>query len=382
MPCLADLLDRYPRARITTLPLTDHLPTILTGLPPHSHGYWGPRLDLEDDDLSLAARIFEACPTLVTTSAQFAWHHLVSPLDGATLPPHRRRRFEWMRAKSIRSVLRANPCERLNGKETLFTRLPRESVRYAYQEDFHRLDEALDTVASEPYRLEVLEAHCLDRVQHWCLHDDAKTAGFYRHFDTFIASLHKRCRDRGVVLMLLSDHGMEPVRNYIDLARALRRLDLADGDYDVFIEPSKATFWVKNETIRARILDLLSGVAGGETLSREDLLGFGLDATVGNFGELFFHVLPGYSIFPYDFHHPLANIAYGLKDWQQRPRILNPRHRGEHGHLPRHTCEEGLLLLAEEADGLPQQIKLTDIAPIVLGLLGATTENKEHGRAR
>jgi hypothetical protein len=381
MPNLAGLIERYPKARVTTLPATDHLPTILTGLPPQSHGFWGPCLKPANPDPGLVGRFLDTCPSPVTTTAQLAWHHLVSPLDGATLPPHRRRRFAWMRAKSVRSVLRRNPCARLNGKDTLYTRLTGEPVRFLYQEDFCRLGESLDAVASEVYRLEMLEVHCLDRVQHWCLHDEAKTAGFYRRFDDFLASLHARCRDQGIVLVLLSDHGMEPVRQYIDLVGALGSLHLDERSYDVFVEPSKATFWIKDEEVRSKVLAMLRGLIGGDVLGEEDLLRFGLDVVEGNFGELFFFARPGYSIFPYDFNHPLANIAYGLKDWQQRPRIWNPRHRGEHGHLPAHACEEGLFLLVEETNGVPPEINITGVATTILDLLGQPWGMKDRGRA-
>ena len=162
---------------------------------------------------------------------------------------------------------------------------------------------------------------------------------------------------------------MERVQHSIDLKKALKGSQVPENSYEIFIEPSKATIWFHDPASRERLEASLRDLEGGEVLSREDLARYGLHFEDGRYGDLYFYARPGFSIFPSDFYQPLANLVLGLLDWQQRPRINDPCHKGEHGYLPEHECEAGLLLIANKEEVIPERVRLVDIAPKIMDLV-------------
>jgi hypothetical protein len=99
------------------------------------------------------------------------------------------------------------------------------------------------------------------------------------------------------------------------------------------------------------------------------------------FGELYAFADPGHIFFPHDFYQPLGNVVLGLLDKQQRARARQPVHRGNHGYLPEHPSERGWMLL-DDATLKPQHaaVRLVDIAPTLLSLVGATPPEYMQGR--
>ena len=86
---------------------------------------------------------------------------------------------------------------------------------------------------------------------------------------------------------------------------------------------------------------------------------------------MYFIPEPGYLLFPHDFYHPLVNLVFGVKDPQQRNRILNPKHVAYHGYLPHHESEKGLMLMTDNISKLNQaEINAADVAPTLLNMLG------------
>jgi hypothetical protein len=97
----------------------------------------------------------------------------------------------------------------------------------------------------------------------------------------------------------------------------------------------------------------------------------GIHLRDASFGEQFCYLDPGYIFFPHDFHHPLANLWLGLSDRLQRNRLRDPRHRGNHGHLPHFETERSFAMMlegdwtTERAEG-----RLEDVAPSAMNVLG------------
>ena len=88
------------------------------------------------------------------------------------------------------------------------------------------------------------------------------------------------------------------------------------------------------------------------------------------FGEVFIFSDHGHIFFPHDFYHPFASIFLSLKSPEQRSRLFNPRHRGNHGHLPDHPAEEGYFILADGSyQAVSDEMELIDFAPSILFLL-------------
>jgi arylsulfatase A-like enzyme len=189
--------------------------------------------------------------------------------------------------------------------------------------------------------------------------------------DRFVAALHDKSRRHGIGFVLLCDHGMEPVDRVVDLRKILNDLDLPGDAYDVFIENTKATFWFHDASAAAAIRHALRSSRSGKLLEREDMRRYNLMFENRRYGDAFWYVAPGSTLFPNDFHQPLASLIRTVSDRQQRQRLRKPWHQADHGYLSENDCEIGFMVLAEEGfeaidDG---EVALIDIAPTLLDLL-------------
>jgi hypothetical protein len=379
-PYLAGLLAAYPSIRFRAQPTTDQMATLLTGTYPHQHGLWGPKLK-SDSMRSADERLLDLLPDLVTTTAQCVRHVLGHPMDLATIPPHRRRRFEWLRfnvkqARDTSRVLRP-----INGLPSLFTVLGDGNGRFVYHDNFWQLNELLDGAGSGDHVLEVVDAHCLDHIQHWNMSNVELVDACYAGVDEFAAALHRKCQRNGILFVALSDHGMEPVQRVVDVRRALALHDVPRAEYDYFLENSKMTLWFRTSRAREVLLDRLSSSDFGSVLRRPDMKRYMLDFKDDSYGEAYFYAHPGITFFPNDFHQFLSSAFISLLDPQQRPRLRVPWHQADHGHRSEHDCEIGFMVLAEEGyQARDDEIELIDIAPSVLQLLDRAPPATMQGR--
>lgn len=381
-PHLSRLLVACPWAAIRTLPTVEHIPTMLTGTYPHEHGLWGPRLIVSGARRSLRQRLIDRLPDALTTTVQGIGHLVNGPVDLATMPPRRRRRLDWIRFKYLKLSEIQRLSEPINGLASILTVVGAGRARYLYHEDFRRLTELLDRIANGDYLLDIVEEHCLDRLQHWRLDRGAAIAAYYAGVDDFIERLCDKCRRGELSLVILSDHGMEPVTTTVDLFAELHALAIAPEHYDVYIENTKATFWFHDADARRQIIELLSCSPSGVLLAREELQTYRLNFATRAYGDAYFYAYPGRTFFPNDFYQPLASATLALLDWQQRPRLRNPRHRGDHGYLPENPCERGFILLADERyEASAKTISLIDVAPTLLALLGQEPAPTMRGRS-
>ncbi|MGH6916370.1 MAG: hypothetical protein ACREJ0_01550, partial [Geminicoccaceae bacterium] len=209
-PYVAQLLSGYPSVRFRTQPTTDQLATLLTGTWPHEHGLWGPRLKPGWRNRTPVQRLVDLLPDIATTTAQCALHALKGPIDLATMPPRRHRRFDWLRfnVKELDDV--AKVLQPINGMPSLCTAVGARRSRYVYHDDFWDLDRLQDSVGNGDFTLEMVDVHCLDHLQHWNMGDRQQMLASYRGVDGFVAALHRTSLSRGLGFVLLCDHGMEP----------------------------------------------------------------------------------------------------------------------------------------------------------------------------
>ena len=354
-----------------TLPTVDHVPTMLTGAYPDEHGLWGPKLKAGGRSRGVAQRLVDCLPDFITTSVQGFLHLANGPFDHATMAPKRRRRFEFLRFKYVKHMQLHKVVMPINGKASIFTVVGAERSRYVYQDNHHRLIGLVDRIANGDQTLEMVEAHSLDRLQHWNLNDEDLTASHYSGMDNLVAAMHAKCSQNGTGLLIVSDHGMEPVISLIDLPTKLKSLGVPPDDYDFFIENTRATFWFHDDSARSKIMSRLASIEHATLITREEMVKYNLHFPDNAYGDAYCYAEPGSSFFPNDFHQPLASLTLSLLDWQQRPRLWNPRHRGDHGYVPEHACETGFMLLAEKDFRTPSApASLIDFAPSVLSLLG------------
>jgi predicted AlkP superfamily pyrophosphatase or phosphodiesterase len=316
---------------------------------------------------------------MVTTTAQCFVHLLTGPYDLAAVPRWRRRRFEINKTRYMRR--NADEFQRLNGVGTIFSALGKDDCSYVYSQRLDELSSLFLSLGSGERRLEFFEAHSMDTLQHWNLDDPSKIASSYHQVDRFVNALHATCESNGVRMMLLSDHGMELVTEFIDIIGGLKALGLRRDEYTFFVEAPKARFWAHTDRARRRITEMLSALDHGTFLSYQDLHRYNLKFEDARYGEFYFIADPGQIFFPHDYHHPLANLFMGLTHEHQRSRLQSPKYRGYHGYLPHHESEKGLLILLDDRYKFRQpEMSIIDVAPTILTVLGEKPPDHMKGR--
>jgi hypothetical protein len=391
-PYVASLFNAYPSVKIKSFPNTDLMPTLLTGVYPHEHGMWQVRL--KPESRSAGTGRLNRIPDLFTSTFQGLLHLFNHSVDLATIPARRLRHFEILRFKQTRHYfpslyelfsrfLHGKDMDQYKSDEwhphflevgpfkTIFSIAGKEKSSFVFNRKISKLNGLLGELCTRDRRLEFLELHSLDIIEHWNLDDDGAMSGIYRRVDTFIKRLHQKCEQKNVTLLILSDHGQERVKDSLDIQGELKRLDLPENEYQYYLEAPMGRFWFHTNRARVKILDLLSNIGNGTVLSYKDLHRYNVRFDHDGYGEVYFVADPGYIIFPHDFYQPIANIFLGLTDPQQRRRIWNPRLRGSHGYFPHHESEKGFMIaLANHYKVNQQEIDIIDVAPSILGLMG------------
>ena len=369
-PFISQSMGFNPWAAISTLPNTELLPTLITGVYPHEHGIWQVRLKPDAERLQ-RRRILDRAPDFLSTTFQCLWKLFEPSYDLTAIPARRRRCFELFRFKYERRRMDPNASlGKIGPYESIFGILGDDS-KYYFTKSFDKLGSLLSQLPSGGPRLEFLEMYALDLLQHWNLDREETMRSAYQATDEFVRRLHENCQRRAVTLMLLVDHGQEPVVGAIPLAKELRRSGIPEEEFRYFMEVAQARFWFHTERARRRITDLLGTVGHTTVLGYKDLHRYHIGFEDEAYGELYLIAEPGFIFFPHDFYHPLGNLFLGLTDRHQRSRIFQPRHRGNHGYLPEHPSEKGFAILFDrDSTSIRPEIELIDFAPSVLAFLG------------
>ena len=369
-PIIAELLSQYSPAEISTIPDTELLPTLLSGVYPHQNHVWQVSLNFRRDTTA-AQRMIDVLPDLITTSAQCIRQNYDSDFDLAAIPPSRRREFHQHRLKYTRRVETPELMREFNGYRTIFGVLD-ECSTYRFTYRFDTLDSLARDVRASTVKFEFLEMYALDLFQHWHLDDDDAMRDALGKTDSFVASLHDGCMQSGHTLVLLSDHGQEKVTDTIPLVPKLRKLEVPRTEYSYFCELACARLWF--HTIRARdaIIPQLRQLGNCRLLHFSEMHQYNICFDNSHYGEYYLMADAGYVFFPHDFYQPLANLYLGLFGHSQFSRTFNPIHRGNHGYLPHYPSEKGVLVIADDEIKLNrEQISLIDFAPTMLTYLGA-----------
>ncbi|MBI1796196.1 MAG: alkaline phosphatase family protein [Candidatus Eisenbacteria bacterium] len=368
-PHVHALRASFPTVALRTLPTTELLPTLLTGVPPEAHGIWQVRLKSEARAMP-EPRLVDRLPPVVGTTLQCLRQFADHGYDLAAVPPRRRRMFDLRRFKYTRREHDGRVMERIGASESLFGLLGQRS-RYRFTRRFAELPRLARELPSARFEFELLEMYALDLFQHWHMDRPAELAAAYRRADDFIGALHARARERGVRFMLLVDHGQEPVIGTIPLFAAIAGAHVPEREYALFVEAAMARLWFHTDRARTAITAAIARLDHVTRLGWRDLAAHGIRFDDDACGELYVSADPGWIFFPHDFYQPAANLFLGLFGGHQRPRLFQPRHRGNHGYLPRHPSEQGFVVLAEPGvRALRAEMTLIDFAPSVLGLLG------------
>jgi hypothetical protein len=378
-PFMAGALTTCPWKPLSNLPSNELFPTLVCGVDPTVHGVWGVRLKAPPV-AGAPLRPIDRLPDGIATGVQCAIHALRPTWDLAAIPPRRRRRLVITRTKYKRRRQWSEALYGIGGVPSVMDVVGRERSRYLFSS---KLDPArlLSRLCAPHAALEILELYALDRFQQWNLDRPEQVQSFYGRIDAFLRDLHARCRAAEMQLLVVSDHGHEPIRGSLDLMALLARSGLHEHEYTHFVEVSNARFWCHSRRARQELPALLEGLGHGRLVRFDEMARYGVPLKDSSYGEIFHFLDPGYIFFPHDFHHPLANLLIGLADPMQRSRLRDPRHRGNHGYLPDTEPERAFAALLDaefaEVDGAAH---ILDVAPSVLGLLGLPAPATMRGR--
>lgn len=368
-PYVHSLLQDHPACRLQTIPSTELTPTLFTGVGPGKNKVW--QVSLKDEaPLSPIGKLVYLLPESVTTTAQCFMHLIDNTNDLSAMPWWRRRQFNLHRMKYTRRETDPNCLDEMGGYASIFKHLGHDDAGYVFCKHLVDMEHGLSVFPRQGKRLDFVEFYGFDIYSHWHLDQMDKIKEKMAYVDGFIKRLHQRCKDAGVIMMLLVDHGQEPIHSSVNIKKALNNSGVPRDEYVYFCEVAAARFWFKTDRARTQITSLLESLPNTTLKTREQMFDAGICFDDPAFGELYCFANHGHTFFPHDFYNPLANLFLGLTDKLLRPRLLNARHRGNHGHLPGHPAEEGYLILGEKGfDVAGDTMHLTDFAPTVMSLL-------------
>jgi hypothetical protein len=377
-PTVSKLIEKYSSVEISTLPNTELVPTLLSGVYPHENLVWQVSVDARQQR-SLFEKLIDTLPDIVNTTMQGIQQKLDADFDLAGIPPRRRREFTQHRFKYTRRAASPEIMKRFNGNETLFGLLG-ESSQYTFTYNFDELDTiARDSLAND-LRFEFIEMYALDLYQHWHLDNKAGMHKALQKTDDFIAKLREGCLQSGKTLVLLSDHGQEPVRGKIPLFDVIKTSGVPSIDYNYYCELACCRFWFHTEEARKRIIPKLQEMENCQLFHYSEMQQFNICFEDNRFAEYYLMADAGYIFFPHDFYQPIANFYLGLFGPAQKSRIFNPVHRGNHGYLPHFPSEKGFMVVADEqVQPSRQSMSLIDFAPTMLDYLDSRKPSSMTG---
>jgi len=370
-PFISQSLNKYPYVRITSHPTSDYLPTILTGKHPHEHKIFDVILKTNSRKNNVIKRLFQLLPDSVTTSLQCFLYLISNSFDLPTIPPKRRNQFHIMRTKRFKQKNNFNALLKISNSETIFNIIGKEKCSFLYTNSSNLNKKILRKVGRGDYVLEFLEIYSLDSVQQWNMNKPAIISNFYRDVDVFLNNLFENCRENGVALILLSDHGYDEVIGTIDILNSLKNLGIHEDEYSYFIQSPMARFWFHNNTARNSALELFDKINDLSSFTWQELEKFNIVLQDPRYGEVFCMAKPGYIFFPDDFVQPVADLILGLLDKKQRARLFDPKFRGCHSFLEEYNSSKGFLInFDDNCKAISSDISMADVAPSLIDFMG------------
>lgn len=170
-----------------------------------------------------------------------------------------------------------------------------------------------------------------------------------KHIKRILNSFKSEVWNEEFNTIIMSDHGMVQVKQYIDLANVLRRFCKEEKDFIAFYDATLARFWFKNAYAKDKVSNYLNSLKIGKILDETELKEFGVYFPDKRYGELIFLLDPGYIIFP-NFYE-----------------VLPFPPRGMHGYDPKFKDMLGILICSNDLS--KNTVKIVDIFRIILEML-------------
>jgi predicted AlkP superfamily pyrophosphatase or phosphodiesterase len=309
------------------------IPSLLTGEPPSRHGHWN--LFYYDPERS-----------------PFRW--LPGPLGGVLDNRLGRRLLREMgrRLLGLGPLFEVNVAPRLlrflnwaeknnvyapggiSGAPSLFDRLERDAIRtrvYTYHrfKDAEALERAPADIASGDEDFYFVYLSEIDHVlHHHCAEPDVVDERL-RWYASRLSALFSaaRRRDPAARFLLVSDHGMTPVKAHLPLAGGIDALGWhMPEDYLAVYDSTMARFWFFRDEARQAIEKHLRSVGHGRILADDELETLGIRFPDQRYGETIFLLDPGWLV---------TDSGFNGRGWTPA---------GMHGYHPDDPWSDGVFL--------------------------------------
>ena len=335
--------------------------TIFTGTWPESHGVWTsfirvdrPRYQISNLILSISTKLSEIIP-----NDRLAWdlRYLTYKLLGKPVPiPH-------LIPSNLLKYFQHIPWYFFTQKNkilTLFDVVKKHERTIANLNVSSILGDKMVVERTIKYfrskkiaDLTYLKLSKLDLIGHKYGPKSNQIKSCVKILDSVLQKIIKGISDiSNVIFLVFSDHGMVPVRNWINIAQLLDRTSLKTGrDFLFFLDSTMVRFWFSKEKARNIIESMLSNIKCGRFISRSELKKLRLP-TNDYYGELIF-VLDEHNVIHPDFFHRHEPV------------------KGMHGYYK--SSYDNPILIIYPPDNFRistnKYLRFVDIAPTVLDLL-------------
>ena len=184
--------------------------------------------------------------------------------------------------------------------------------------------------------------------------------------DSLIEKLCETLKERNYDfnLLLLGDHGMASVENFIDIQGEIGQIGIIpERDYLMFLDSTLARFWFSNEAAKKEVIELLDNIDCMDILTRSDLQQYGIDFPHNRYGDIIAYCKPGTIILP---------------SFYQKTPV-----KGMHGYMP--DCKEmspAFVLYSSHINcNKVMTIKFEDIFPTLLEIMNFKTNYDINGKS-
>jgi predicted AlkP superfamily pyrophosphatase or phosphodiesterase len=170
----------------------------------------------------------------------------------------------------------------------------------------------------------------LDRAGHRYGPDSPERRAVARKVDSELSEIFDLLGHRfsSVHFLIFGDHGMVEVKEFLDVRKAIGRLDLrVEEDYLVFLDSTMARFWFFDENAESKITEAIHSLHGGHVLTLEERTKYHLQYGHNRFGDLIFLADPGVLVFP-NFYQSKEPV------------------KGMHGYIPEYSGQQSTFVLA------------------------------------
>lgn len=164
-----------------------------------------------------------------------------------------------------------------------------------------------------------------------------------------------------------SDHGHVKVKGRVNLSSLFRQHGKSIENYIHFIDANYARFWFRDEEERKEVSVVLSNLDKGFILTERHLQKYNVTMPDNRYGDLIFYLDAGY-IFD------KGRVFAMGREWSSSSKTVSM-----HGYLPDCPDSHGIFISNAKIKQI-DQVKLVDILPSILALLGVKSPHYVDGR--